>query len=105
MNKKGQVAIMPMTTSNRRESNMAKAKSSVEPFDLEAALVELNQLVEQMEQGGSSLEESLKNFERGIALTRACQTALKTAEQKVQLLLEQNGRPTLTSFDEQMEDK
>ena len=84
---------------------MAKAKSSVEPFDLEAALVELNQLVEQMEQGGSSLEESLKNFERGIALTRACQTALKTAEQKVQLLLEQNGRPTLTSFDEQMEDK
>lgn len=84
--------------------SMAKTKSTPEAFDFEASLVELNQLVEQMEQGGLSLEDSLKSFERGIALARACQTALKTAEQKVQLLLEQNGQATLAPFDGQVED-
>ncbi len=44
-----------------------------------------------MEQGDSSLEYSLKDFERGIELTRNCQTALAEAEQKVQILLKKNG--------------
>ncbi|MBI3561898.1 MAG: exodeoxyribonuclease VII small subunit [Gammaproteobacteria bacterium] len=65
----------------------------------EQALKELESLVERMEKGDRSLEDSLKDFERGVALTRQCQQALKTAEQKVQLLLEQNGKPTLTPFD------
>lgn len=83
---------------------MAKTKNAPIGFDFEASLMELNHLVEQMEQGGLSLEDSLKSFERGIALARACQTALKTAEQKVQILLEQNGQPTLTPFNEVGED-
>jgi len=83
---------------------VAKSKTSAEHFDFEASLAELNQLVEQMEQGGMSLEDSLKSFERGIALARACQTALKTAEQKVQVLLEQNGQPMLAPFSEQIND-
>ena len=61
--------------------------------DFEKALAELEKLVEQMEQGDISLEDSLKHFERGIALTRNCQDALKTAEQKVQILLKENGEP------------
>jgi exodeoxyribonuclease VII small subunit len=44
-----------------------------------------------MESGDLSLEDSLKTFEEGIKLTRECQQALKTAEQKVNLLIEQNG--------------
>ncbi len=52
----------------------------------EEALSELETLVENMEQGELSLEQSLKSFERGIALTRSCQQALKTAEQKVEIL-------------------
>jgi exodeoxyribonuclease VII small subunit len=83
---------------------MAKAKNTVEAFDFEASLAELNQLVEQMEQGGLSLEDSLKSFERGIALARGCQTALKTAEQKVQILLEQNGQTNLVPFNEQIDE-
>lgn len=59
---------------------------------------ELEQLVEQMERGDISLEESLKSFERGIRLTRTCQQALKDAEQKVQILLEKNGQQTLEPF-------
>jgi exodeoxyribonuclease VII small subunit len=65
------------------------AKKSV---NLEKALTELEKLVEEMEQGNLSLEESLKRFERGIALTSDCQEALQKAELKVQELIEKNGK-------------
>ncbi len=64
----------------------------------EDAMEELEKLVEQMERGDISLEESLKSFERGIKLTRTCQQALQDAEQKVQILLEKNGQQTLEPF-------
>ena len=60
-------------------------------FNFEEALEELEDLVSSMEEGDLSLEESLKAFEKGIKLTRECQTALKKAEQKVQVLLNENG--------------
>ncbi len=62
---------------------------------------ELEKLVEQMEQGDISLEESLKAFERGIKLTRTCQQALQEAEQKVQILLEKNGQQPLEPFNDE----
>lgn len=68
-------------------------------FDFEKALKELEQLVEKMEEGDLSLEESLKHFERGIALTRACQQALQSAEQKVQILLSEGEQQKLAEFD------
>lgn len=70
---------------------MAKRKSRT--IDFEEALNELEDLVERMEQGESSLEDSLKDFERGIELTRNCQNALVEAEQKVQILLKKDGEP------------
>jgi len=75
---------------------MATKKSTT--FNFETALTELNELVEKMEHGGISLEESLKNFERGIALTRQCQQALKDAEQKVNILLEKNNEANLATY-------
>ncbi|MDG1205112.1 MAG: exodeoxyribonuclease VII small subunit [Pseudomonadales bacterium] len=60
-------------------------------FPFEESLARLESLVEKMESGDLSLEDSLKTFEEGIKLTRECQQALKTAEQKVNLLIEQNG--------------
>ena len=71
-------------------------------FDFEKSLAELEQLVETMEQGELTLEESLKQFERGVALTRACQKALSEAEQKVQILTRnsKSGEPgELTAFE------
>lgn len=47
---------------------------------------ELEALIEALEKGDLSLEESLKSFERGVALTRICQTSLQDAEQKVRML-------------------
>jgi len=67
--------------------------------DFEAALAELESLVERMEQGNLSLEETLAQFERGIRLTRSCQSALKAAEQKVEILVRQAGGEAVEPFD------
>lgn len=64
----------------------------------EEALKELESLVETLEQGDQSLEESLKSFERGVSLTRLCQEALKEAEQKVQILSGEQQTSELESF-------
>lgn len=60
-------------------------------FSFEEALQELERLVSSMEEGELSLEDSMKAFEKGIKLTRECQTALQKAEQKVQILLNESG--------------
>ena len=78
------------------KSNTRKKTSTT---DFEKTLKELESLVEQMEQGDISLEDSLKYFERGIQLTRACQQALKDAEQKVNILLEKSGNAELQNFE------
>jgi len=66
---------------------------------LEKSLEELETLVEQLESGDLSLEEALKHFERGVKLTRECQTALKEAEQKVEILLKKTADAEPTAFD------
>ena len=54
--------------------------------DFEAALAELETIVQRLEQGDLSLEESLRQFERGVVLTRSCQKSLRQAEQKIRVL-------------------
>ena len=61
---------------------------ATEPLDFEAALAELEALVQKMETGSLTLEESLQAFERGVKLTRRCQTALERAELRVKALME-----------------
>jgi len=73
------------------------AKTAALP-DFEVSLKELEALVEKMESGEQSLDESLQTFERGVKLTRECQQALQAAEQRVQILLEKNGQAELTDF-------
>ena len=68
---------------------MARKKVAL---DFEQSLAELQQLVERLESGELSMEDSLTCFEQGIGLTRDCQAALSQAEQKVQILLERDGK-------------
>jgi len=68
------------------------------PSNFEKDLQELEDLVEKMEGGDLSLEDSLVYFERGIALTRACQKALTEAEQKIQILLADDSSQKLQPF-------
>jgi exodeoxyribonuclease VII small subunit len=63
-------------------------ESATPPPDFERALAELEATVDKLEHGELSLEDALKDFERGVALARECQAALKQAEQKVEVLLQ-----------------
>lgn len=71
----------------------------VPKLDFETAMRDLEELVERLEQGDLPLEESLSAFERGVMLTRNCQTALKEAEQKVEILLKKAGEPSVENFE------
>jgi len=78
---------------------MAKPRVT-QAIDFEKSMSELEALVEKLERGDLPLEESLAAFERGVALTRACQTALTQAEQKVELLMKRpGGEPHAVAFD------
>lgn len=66
--------------------------------DFEQSLSTLESLVNRMEQGDMTLEESLQAFETGIALTRECQNRLAAAELQVTKLIEQQGNISLESF-------
>ncbi len=76
----------------------SKAENESKPLDFEAAMRDLEEIVERLEHGDLPLEESLAAFERGVMLTRSCQTALKEAEQKVEILLKKAGAPQVEDF-------
>lgn len=78
---------------------MAKKTAKEAPaFDFEKSVEELEKLVNKMEQGDLTLEQSLKEFERGVELTRHCQKALQDAEQKVEILLKKSADAELSPF-------
>jgi exodeoxyribonuclease VII small subunit len=67
--------------------------------DFEKSLDELEQLVSRMEQGDLTLDDSLRSFERGIALYRSCQSALEQAELRVKTLLDPSAPDSAVPFD------
>lgn len=74
-------------------------RKKTELLTFEQSMQELESLVSKMEQGDLPLEDALQSFERGIQLARHSQQKLKSAEQKVQLLTNQNGQQTLDVFE------
>lgn len=74
--------------------------ASEKKINLEKSLADLETLVEELESGDLPLDKAMKKFEEGIKLTRGCQSALKDAEQKVEILLKSAGGETsLDNFD------
>lgn len=67
--------------------------------DFEKALEELESLVEQLESGDLSLDESLKQFKRGVELTRHCQGVLDEAQQTVQKLIDTDDETSAVPLD------
>lgn len=85
---------------------MPKGKSSTsappaeaDTLDFEQALAALEQLVGELESGDQPLEQALASFERGVALTRRCQAALRAAEQKVEILSRDTASAELEPFE------
>ena len=75
------------------------AVEEIDTQDFERSLGELEKLVERLERGDLPLDEALKIFERGVALTRQCQSCLAAAQQKVEILLKRTGQAELQPFD------
>ena len=78
-----------------------KAKSP----DFEKLLGELDKIVQRMEAGDQSLDQAMKDFERGMALSEQCQKSLDTAQQRVDKLVKKHGRYQLESMDDEDESK
>lgn len=74
------------------------AKKKIENMSFEEAVTELETIVEQLEQGELSLEESMTMFERGLNLSKLSQTKLQDAEQKIKILMDKNGQQALEPF-------
>lgn len=66
-------------------------------IDFEKSLQQLEEIVNKMEQGQLSLEQSLDAFEHGVKLTRTCQETLKKADQRVSQLIKQDDEFELVS--------
>lgn len=66
-----------------------KATKNANNNDFESSVKELEKIINNMESGKLSLEDSLKSFEQGIALTNHCRSLLSNAEQKVQILMQE----------------
>ena len=64
------------------------------PIQFEKSIAELQEIVAQLEKGELSLEDSLKQYEKGITLARKCQEILNQAEQKVEMLSEATLKTT-----------
>ena len=71
----------------------SKSKSAPETIVFESAITKLEAITSRLESEETSLADSLASFEEGVMLTRDAQRALAAAEQKVKLLLEENGGP------------
>ena len=94
-------------TGNDEPTRSAEATG---PARFDDALSELEKLVETLEQGDLSLEQSLEHFERGVGLARECRESLTAAEQKVQILLARDGdgdgvEGTLDDFEPDSDDQ
>ncbi len=74
------------------------AAKKTESLSFDAALGELETIVQQLEQGDLPLETALKQFERGIQLARVSKQKLEQAEQQVQILLQQGDQEKLVPF-------
>lgn len=68
------------------------------PVNFEHSLSQLEALVAHMESGELPLEEALRSFERGIQLTRECQSALQAAQHKVKILMQRPEGSAIEDF-------
>ncbi|MEZ9188661.1 MULTISPECIES: exodeoxyribonuclease VII small subunit [unclassified Vibrio] len=79
------------------------ATKKPENMSFEAAIEELDGLVDQLENGDLALDDALKKFERGVSLARAGQSKLNDAEQRVSILLQNDENAELSDFNPQPE--
>ncbi|MDR1745640.1 MAG: exodeoxyribonuclease VII small subunit [Planctomycetota bacterium] len=88
-----------MAKKNANAAGEACAPDAPDAPGFEALLAEAESLAEKMEEGGLSLDESIRAYEKGVEDLRRCADLLRAAEEKVQTLLEKNGAFRLEELD------
>ncbi len=78
---------------------MAKEKTKENDLTFEQSLEELEILVDKLERGQLTLDESLETFENGMKLARVCTQKLTKSERKIEKLIEKNGELRTQPFD------
>lgn len=90
--------VTGLVSVGRYQASDMNEKSTKEP-GFEQALSELENLVEQMESGELSLDQSLEQFKRGVKLTRHCQSILDHAQQIVEQVIAADDEPSAVPFE------
>ncbi|WP_340820573.1 exodeoxyribonuclease VII small subunit [Methanolobus sp. WCC4] len=80
------------------EKNGSEEIEVPDDISFEGSLEELESLVEKLERGQLTLDESLGLFERGMKLARVCNQKLSKAERKIEILIEENGKLKTEKF-------
>jgi len=101
------VFCAPAEEQRQESSNVAAKKKSskttpsadAEQPGFEVAMKELQAIVERMEDGDQSLEDSVKDFERGMELKKICEDTLRTAEARIDKLVKKAGGYTEEEFE------
>ncbi|NGP52922.1 exodeoxyribonuclease VII small subunit [Thioalkalivibrio sp. XN8] len=83
----------------KQKTDAPPPPAEADTLDFEQALAALELLVAELESGNQPLEQALASFERGVALTRRCQAALRAAEQKVEILSRDTDEAGLEPFE------
>ena len=84
--------------SREASADSTAEKQQAQDFNLEQSLGQLEEIVQTLEDGDLSLEQAMKKFEQGVGLSRACQTALTQAEQRIRELIDDGDSVTLQPF-------
>lgn len=74
-----------------RKKQAKRAGEKGEPADFESSLKELEMIAEMLESGDMSLDESIRQFERGMRLARFCRKKLDEAEKRIEILQKSGG--------------
>ena len=80
---------MPMSSTRKTASS-----------DFEKSLFELEKIVDRMEKGDQTLDQTMTDFERGMVLSEQCQKSLDEAQQKVEKLVKKHGGYELQSMED-----
>jgi len=77
-----------------------KPKESEQPPNFEGAMDRLESIVEEMESGNLPLEQLIRHYQEGIKLVKVCQERLAGAEQKIEIIVRDNGgKPVIKEFE------
>lgn len=94
-----------MTKKNKNNGNKKDDILDTEDLDFESALKKLQKIVEELEKGGFSLDQTLAEFNQGMQLLKFCNQKLDKAEKKIELMLKENNEFTKeVPFDSEIEE-